>query len=67
MVSDCTVDQLSELGDSMAAYEIEDIRTTEGDAQVGEEYMEFTVDEDALQQLVLEVFYAAVDQPTDES
>ena len=67
MVSDCTVDQLSELGDSMAAYEIEDIRTTEGDAQVGEEYMEFTVDEDALQQLVLEVFYDAVDQPTDES
>ena len=67
MVSDCTVNQLSDLGDSMAAYEIEDIRTTEGDAQVGEEYMEFTVDEDALQQLVLEVFYDAVDQPTDES
>lgn len=67
MVSDCTVNQLSDLINSMATFEIEDIRTTEGTAQVGEEYMEFTVDEDALQQLVLEVFYDAVDQPTDES
>lgn len=67
MVSDCTVNQLSDLINSMATFEIEDIRTTQGDAQVGEEYMEFTVDEDALQQLVLEVFYDAVDQPTDES
>lgn len=67
MVSDCTVNQLSDLINSMVTYEIEDIRTTQGEAQVGEEYMEFTVDEDALQQLVLEVFYDAVDQPTDES
>ena len=67
MVSDCTVDQLSDLGDSLAAYQVSDILTTPGEAQVGEEYMEFTVDEDALQQLVLEVFYDAVDQPTDES
>ena len=63
MVSDCTVDQLSELGDSLAAYQVSDILTTPGEAKVGEEYMEFTVDEAALQQLVMDVFY----EPMEES
>ena len=62
MVSDCTVDQLSELGNSLAAYQVSDILTTPGDAQEGEEFMEFTVDEDALQQLVMEVFYEPVEE-----
>src|SRR5699024_4568224 len=39
MVSDCTINQLSDLINSMVTYEIEDIRTTQGEAQVGEEYM----------------------------
>ena len=61
MVSDCTVDQLFDLGDSLAAYQVSDILTTQGDARVGEEFMEFTVDETALQQLVLDVFYEPVE------
>lgn len=62
MVSDCTVDQLSDLGNSLAAYQVSDILTTPGDAQEGEEFMEFTVDEAALQQLVMEVFYEPVEE-----
>ena len=62
MVSDCTVDQLSDLGNSLAAYQVSDILTTPGDAREGEEFMEFTVDEDALQQLVLDVFYEPVEE-----
>ena len=62
MVSDCTVDQLSDLGNSLAAYQVSDILTTPGDAQEGEEFMEFTVDEDALQQLVMDVFYEPVEE-----
>ena len=62
MVSDCTVDQLSDLGDSLAAYQVRDILTTPGDAQEGEEFMEFTVDEAALQQLVMDVFYEPVEE-----
>lgn len=62
MVSDCTVEQLSDLGDSLAAYQVSDILTTPGDAQEGEEFMEFTVDEDALQQLVMDVFYEPVEE-----
>ena len=62
MVSDCTVNQLSDLGDSLATYQVSDILTTPGDAQEGEEFMEFTVDEDALQQLVMDVFYETVEE-----
>lgn len=62
MVSDCTVNQLSDLGDSLAAYQVSDILTTPGDAQEGEEFMEFTVDEAALQQLVMDVFYEPVEE-----
>lgn len=62
MVSDCTVNQLSDLGDSLAAYQVRDILTTPGDAQEGEEFMEFTVDEAALQQLVMDVFYEPVEE-----
>lgn len=62
MVSDCTVDQLSDLGNSLAVYQVGDILTTPGNAQEGEEFMEFTVDEDALQQLVMDVFYEPVEE-----
>lgn len=62
MVSDCTVNQLSDLGDSLAAYQVSDILTTPGDAQEGEEFMEFSVDEAALQQLVMDVFYERVEE-----
>ena len=62
MVSDCTVNQLSDLGDSLATYQVSDILTTPGDAQEGEEFMEFTVDEAALQQLVMDVFYEPVEE-----
>ena len=61
LVSDCTVEQLSALGDNLANYQVSDILTTQGEAQVGEEFMEFTVDETALQQLVLDVFYEPVE------
>ena len=62
MVSDCTVNQLSDLGDSLAAYQVSDILTTPGDVQEGEEFVEFTVDEAALQQLVMDVFYEPVEE-----
>ena len=62
MVSDCTVNQLSDLGNSLAAYQVGDILATPGDAQEGEEFIEFTVDEAALQQLVMDVFYEPVEE-----
>lgn len=61
LVSDCTINQLSDLMENLNTYEVGEILTTQGEAKVGEEFMEFTVDEDALQQLVMEVFYEPVE------
>ena len=57
MVSDCTVEQLSGLAENIQEYQFNGVRTSEGEAVQGEEYMEFHVDEEALQALVTELFY----------
>lgn len=61
MVSDCTINQLSEFADKVSDYGIGEIRTIPGESVKGEEYMEYYVDEDALQALVMDVFYETVD------
>ena len=60
MVSDCTVEELSQIGESLGKDQISEIRTVEGEATVGEEFMEFYPDEQALQDLVMDVFYEFV-------
>lgn len=57
MVSDCTVNQLETLGDLLTQCTIAPIRTLEGKAVLGEEYIEFYVDEDSLRDTVLALFY----------
>ena len=61
LVSDCTINQLSDLMENLNTYEVGEILTTQGEAKVGEEFMEFTIDEEALQQLVMDVFYEPVE------
>lgn len=56
-VSDYTVEQLSALGGNAESYRFDEIYTLEGEAVQGEQYMEFYVDETALQCLVMELFY----------
>ena len=62
LVSDCTINQLSDLAEGLTTYQVGEILTTKGEAKVGEEFMEFTVDEEALQQLIMDVFYEPVEQ-----
>ena len=62
LVSDCTINQLSDLAESLTTYQVGEILTTKGEAKVGEKFMEFTVDEEALQQLIMDVFYEPVEQ-----
>ena len=57
LVSDCTVYQLSDIGNTLMVYDGGGIRTIPGEAVKGEKYMEFYADEDALRDLVLELFY----------
>jgi LCP family protein required for cell wall assembly len=61
MVSDMSVFDLSDFADSMSEYIDQGIQETEGEAVLGDEYMEFYVDEDALYQQVISLFY----QPDD--
>jgi hypothetical protein len=52
-----SVFDLSDFADSMAEYADQGIQETEGEAVLGDEYMEFYVDEDALYQQVISLFY----------
>ena len=60
MVTDMTTDRLQEYADRFNEYEEEAIIIPEGESVMGDRYMEFYVDEDALQQLIVETFYEEV-------
>lgn len=57
MVSDCTVNQLTKLFERIESYEYMGTVPLEGEAVKGDEYVEFYVDEAALKQLVVDIFY----------
>ena len=60
LTSDCTAEKLSKIADLLSKSDVSEIRTIDGEAKVGQEYMEFYPDEDALQALVMNVFYEKV-------
>ncbi len=57
LVSDCTVNQLSDLLESLQGYTYNGTFPIKGEAKKGSEYVEFYVDEDALKQTVIDLFY----------
>ena len=57
-VMDCSVAVLSRLAEDFGEYSLGQIYTVEGENVEGEMYMEFYADEDALDKLILELFYA---------
>lgn len=57
LVSDCTIDQLSRWVERLGSYTYEGTVSPEGEAFVGETFMEFHIDEQALQELVVGMFY----------
>jgi len=63
MGSDCTVQQLSELAESLQEYQMERLTVLEGEAVETEKYIEFYPDEEALQRLIVEEFYEQVEEP----
>ena len=58
VVTDCSVNVLSSLLQRCADYEMKDIISVEGENVLTEEYYEFHADEEALDALILELFYA---------
>jgi len=63
MGSDCTVQQLSELAETLRDFRMEGYMALEGEAVETEVYVEFYPDERALQRLVIEEFYELVEEP----
>lgn len=58
--SDCTVDELSSYAEGLSLSPSTMVYQIEGEAMQSDVYMEFYVDEEYLQQLVLELFYTPV-------
>lgn len=64
MTSDCTVERLAELAETLRTFEMEEYAALEGEAVINEQnYVEFRVDEATLQRLVIEDFYAPAENP----
>ncbi len=58
-VSDLTSDEMITLSERVKEYRFTGIRSISGEAVLGEKYMEFYTDENALQELVFETFFKA--------
>ena len=61
LVSDCSVQQLSRLINDVSTFELVSSVTLEGEAKMGEKFIEFYPDPDALQQLIVDVFYTRLE------
>lgn len=59
-VSDCTVNQLEALSNLLELCTVAPIRTIEGKAIQGEEFMEFYADADSIQENVMALFYEKI-------
>lgn len=58
IVTDCSTNTLTGMLSRYKDYTFKEIVTVDGENVIGEEYYEFYVDEEHLQQVVLELFYA---------
>ena len=58
LVTDCSANAISGMINRYGAYAINEVVTPEGENVMGEEYYEFYVDEEALDALILRLFYA---------
>ena len=57
IVTDCSLNAITGMMDRYGDYAIGEILSPEGENVVGEEYMEFYVDEEKLDELILHLFY----------
>lgn len=58
MVTDCSINMISGLLQRCADYTLKEIISPEGENVLGEEYYEFYIDEEKLDELILRLFYA---------
>lgn len=58
IVTDCSLNVLTSLSERFSDYELAEVVTPEGESVLGEKYYEFYLDEEKLDALILELFYA---------
>lgn len=58
IVTDCSLNAITGMMDRYGGYAIGEVISPEGENVAGEEYMEFYVDEEKLDELILRLFYA---------
>lgn len=58
VVTDCSVNTLSNMAKRYSDYTFNGIVSPEGENRIGEKYMEYYLDEDSLFELVLDLFYS---------
>ena len=58
--SDCSADKLNDFAQMLGQNETIEIFELPGEAVVGTQFMEYYVDDESIQQLVLELFYTPV-------
>lgn len=59
IVTDCSVTTLSSMLERYSEFSIKEVLSPEGENVIGEEYYEFYVDEEKLDELIVELFYRA--------
>ena len=57
MITDSTVGELTELAELISNYELKGIVSPDGESKKGEMYMEYYVKKDALQKMIVDLFY----------
>ena len=60
LVSDCRINELSDIANAAVSYDFGNILTIKGDNVQGQTYMEYYPDEDVLQKQIIDLFYEEV-------
>ena len=58
MVTDCSANVISSMLQRYSGYQVTDILSPQGEASIGDGYYQFHLDEELLDQLIVELFYA---------
>lgn len=60
--SDCSAQQLYDLAEKFVNYELAEIQTIKGESKLGEKFMEFYPDEDALVGQIIQLLYEPIEE-----
>jgi len=59
IVTDMSVDKISSLAERISSYDYLGVHTIEGEARLGDRYIEFYVDEELLEKQIIELFFVS--------